>query len=71
MLATTTTPAIPGAKYPLAVGEHTFDLRNFIGKRSEFVQLPIALAGNQMGNLACEITILPQGDLDPAFTAMR
>jgi len=52
-------PPIAGAKYPMNLGEAALDLRTFIGKNAETASFPLTIAGVHMGQVSCQITILP------------
>ena len=59
VFASFSNPPIAGAKYPMSLGEAALDLRTFIGKNAEPTSFPLTIAGVHMGQVSCQITILP------------
>ena len=57
----------PTGTYPALLGQATFDLKNYINKRSEKVKLPLTIKNERKGSVNCIITIIPLEEKLPEF----
>jgi hypothetical protein len=48
-----------GSKNPMCLGEHSLNIATFIGRNAENFTFPLTLMGVKMGQVSCQITILP------------
>ena len=57
----------PTGTYPALLGQATFDLKNYIGKRGDKLKLPLTIKNNRVGSVHCLVTIVPPEEKIPDY----